>query len=140
MFGWLFSWFQTPKTSHEKLIKTIEERNKAEALKLITAMNITELSKVDDNNETALTLAANKDLEKVCEALIPKMYDQAINCKSTNSSWFGFTAFTWVTLNEDKKICELLIPKTSLEVIINILKLEKEKQFMIEAINNYNIR
>lgn len=218
MFSWLFSWFQTPKTSHEKLIKTIEERNKAEALKLIAAMNITELSKVNDKGETALTLAASYGfygLQEVCEALIPKMSEQAIN-QVTND---GDTALIWAACKGLSSVCEALIPKmsneainavvkkgllkghtelsiakaqgfknicdllshkmdnkdslptevtkqdetqtdlkltvkktpheklieainscnkTSPEVIINILKLEKEKQFMIEAINNYN--
>ncbi|KJV91530.1 ankyrin repeat domain-containing protein [Rickettsia bellii] len=138
MFSWLFSWFQTPKTSHEKLIEAIEARNEAEAQNLIVHMDTAELSKVNNDDWTALTFAAAYGLEKVCEVLIPKMSYEAINCWSTNSFWFGFTAFTWVTLNGDKKICELLIPKTSPEVIIDILKLTKEKQFIIEAINSCN--
>ena len=72
----MFSWFQT---KHEKLIEAIKARNEAEAQKLIAAINITELSKIDNDGWTALTLAAWNGLEKVCKALIPKMSVQAIN-------------------------------------------------------------
>ena len=105
---------------------------------LIPKMTEQAINQANHECDTALIFAVRNSLKKVCEALIPKMSYEAINCESTNSSWFGFTAFTWVTLNGDKKICELLIPKTSPEVIIHILKLTKEKQFIIEAINNYN--
>ena len=44
----MFSWFQTPKTSHEKLIDAIQARNEAEAQNLIVHMDTAELSKVDD--------------------------------------------------------------------------------------------
>lgn len=111
----MFRWFQT---KHEKLIEAIKAGNEAEAQKLIAAMNITELSKVDNDGDTALTWAAWKGLEKVCEALIPKMSEQAIN-QVTNK---GNTALTLAASKGLSSVCEALIPIMSEQAINAIVK------------------
>ncbi|HJD67476.1 MAG TPA: ankyrin repeat domain-containing protein [Rickettsia endosymbiont of Bembidion lapponicum] len=85
----------------EKLIKAIKASSEAEAQKLIAEMSEQAINQITNTGNTALTLAAMKGLENVCEALIPKMSQEAI--------------------------------KYSLEFVE-----AKEKQFIIEKINNYN--
>ena len=75
--------YRSFQSNHEKLIKAIQVKNEAEAQNLIATMNITELSKVDNNGDTALNFAAWEGLSSVCEALIPKMTNHSIN--QTNS-------------------------------------------------------
>ncbi|CAK6518719.1 hypothetical protein [Rickettsia helvetica] len=70
--------------SNEELIKAIYVKNEAEAQKLIAKMDMLELSKVYIDN-TALTWAVDKGLEKVCKLLINKMSNDAINHTLTNS-------------------------------------------------------
>ena len=94
--------FNKSMVMFEKLIKAIEAISEAEAQKLIAEIDITELRKVDKYGNTALTLAAMKGLEKICEALIPKMSEQAIN-QVTNT---GNTALTLTAMKGLEKICE----------------------------------
>jgi len=56
-------------------------------------MDTTELSKVDEDGNTALTLAVGEGLARVCELLIPKMSEQAINQVTNN----GETALSIAT-------------------------------------------
>ncbi|KJV81272.1 putative ankyrin repeat protein [Rickettsia hoogstraalii str. RCCE3] len=63
----------------EKLIEAIKAENTAEAQKLIAQMDTNELSKVNNDGDTTLSLAVLYRLEKVCELLIPRMSEQAIN-------------------------------------------------------------
>ena len=77
-----------PQSPYEKLIYAIENEKEAEAEKLIIEMDTTELSKIDytDNSYTALIKAAQKGSSKICEQLIPKMSDEAINYINSNSN------------------------------------------------------
>lgn len=101
----MFSWFQT---KHEKLIKAIEAENAVEAQRLISEMNITELSKIDDYGNTALTWAAGQGLSSVCEALIPKMSEQTINTVVKDGILKGHTALSIAKEKGFKNICDLL--------------------------------
>ncbi len=105
-------WFQT---SYDKLIEAIKAESEIEAQNLIAKMDIAELNKVD-NGETALTLAASKGLDKVCEMLIPKMSEQTINYIYKD----GYTALTWAAANGYERVCKILIPKMSNEAINQI--------------------
>ncbi|HJD65540.1 MAG TPA: ankyrin repeat domain-containing protein [Rickettsia endosymbiont of Bembidion nr. Transversale] len=111
----MFSWFQT---KHEKLIKAIEAENAVEAQRLISEMNITELSKIDDYGNTALTWAAGQGLSSVCEALIPKMSEQTINHVNND----GWTALTWAAYKGLEKVCEALIPIMTQQAIDSVVK------------------
>ena len=101
--------------SNEELIKAIYVKNEAETQKLIAKMDILELSKIYIDN-TALIWAVDKGLEKVCEMLIPKMSEQAIN-QVTNK---GCTALTWAIDKGLEKVCEMLIPKMSEQAISHV--------------------
>ncbi|WP_342270588.1 ankyrin repeat domain-containing protein [Rickettsia endosymbiont of Orchestes rusci] len=145
----MFRWFQP---SNEELIKAIKAKNEAEAQSLITQMNTNELSKVNNNGDTALTVAAGNGLEKVCEMLINKMSNKAINHVNNN----GDTALTVAAGNGLEKVCEMLINKMSNKAINQITNngdtaltvaagngLEKVCEMLInkmsdKAINNVN--
>ncbi|MCC8369544.1 MAG: ankyrin repeat domain-containing protein [Rickettsia endosymbiont of Oxypoda opaca] len=68
---------------------------------------------IDKNGNTALTFAAVQGLEKVCEILIPKMTEQAINVVTKA----GETALTYAAGEGLEKVCELLIPKMTEQAI-----------------------
>ncbi|MCC8418705.1 MAG: ankyrin repeat domain-containing protein [Rickettsia endosymbiont of Glossina mortisans submortisans] len=118
-------WFQT---SYDKLI---EAESEIEAQSLIAKMDIAELNKVD-NGETALTLAVGKRLSKVCEMLISKMTDQAINYIDKNND----TALTLAAGRGLDKVCEMLIPKMS-EQAINYIDKDGYTALTWAAANGY---
>ncbi|WP_342270032.1 ankyrin repeat domain-containing protein [Rickettsia endosymbiont of Orchestes rusci] len=92
---------------YNQLISAIKENKAEEVENLIKELNSKTLSKIDNNGETALTWAASKGLEKVCEMLISKMSDQAINHVTKT---YGETALTLAAGYGLKKVCEMLIP------------------------------
>ncbi|WP_032849892.1 hypothetical protein [Rickettsia sibirica] len=51
---------------YNQLILVIKESTEEEAENLVKELNGDTLNKIDDNNDTALTLAAYKGLDKVC--------------------------------------------------------------------------
>ncbi|KJW02970.1 hypothetical protein REIP_0990 [Rickettsia endosymbiont of Ixodes pacificus] len=57
---------------YNQLILAIKDNKAEEAESLVKELNCDMLSKIDANGNTALTLAAYKGLEKVCELLISK--------------------------------------------------------------------
>ena len=111
----MFRWFQP---TNEKLIEAIKAKNEAEAQKLITKMDITELSKAN-NGETALILAAWKGLGNVCLQLIPKMTDQAI---TTITRTYGETALTLAARKGLGDVCLQLISKMTDQAINHVNK------------------
>ncbi|MFQ3886869.1 MAG: ankyrin repeat domain-containing protein [Rickettsia conorii subsp. raoultii] len=76
------------------------------------------LNKIDDNGDTALTLAAYKGLDKVCELLISKMSNQAISTINSN----GETALTYAASKGLSKVCMQLIPLMSAPAINTMTK------------------
>ncbi|WP_085065610.1 hypothetical protein [Rickettsia peacockii] len=51
---------------YNQLILVIKESKEEEAENLVKELNGDTLNKIDDNSDTALTLAAYKGLDKVC--------------------------------------------------------------------------
>nr|WP_253308310.1 ankyrin repeat domain-containing protein [Rickettsia endosymbiont of Ceutorhynchus assimilis] len=102
----------------EELITAIRASKVEEAQNLIERMSQSELSKIDSNGDIALTWAAEKGLEKVCELLIPKMSDQVINHINNN----GETALSLAIKNNFKNICDLLTLKSNEQNKTNIEK------------------
>ncbi|MCC8418063.1 MAG: ankyrin repeat domain-containing protein [Rickettsia endosymbiont of Glossina mortisans submortisans] len=105
-------WFQT---KYDRLIEAICAGNEAEAQKLIARMGTNELSKVNNDGDTTLSLAVLYRLEKVCVLLIDKISEQDINHVNNN----GSMALTWAASKGLDKVCEMLIPKMSEQVTNN---------------------
>ncbi len=102
---------------YNQLISAIRDNKAAEAEKLVKELNSDTLSKIDDNGNTALTLAASKGLSKVCLQLIPKMTDQAIN---TITKTYGTTALTCAAWKGLSEVCLQLISRMPDQTINHI--------------------
>ncbi|WP_242402865.1 ankyrin repeat domain-containing protein [Rickettsia monacensis] len=71
---------------------------------------------MNNNGETVLTLAASQGLEKVCETLIPRMSDEAINHVNND----GETALSIATKNGLR-----IIARSTCDLLLKMLEIQQ---------------
>lgn len=77
-------------------------------------MDFEVINTITGTNNTALTLAADKNLPQVCIKLIPIMSDEVINVTENRHKDSALRKAIW---NDLDVVCQMLIPVTSKENI-----------------------